>query len=249
MNTAKPLGYIAYEGPSAIDGQPIVVIVTGLGKSTNRKTGSMIQTFILRQDVHPLEALRSGQDESICGQCEHRPVLVRAGNGKAPCYVDVSRAPAAVWRAYRRGRYVKAAPWVIARAIAGRVLRIGTYGDPAAAPVEMWQSMVVYVAGWTGYTHQWRTLGREWQLLVMASADSTQDRADAKLAGWRTFRVSIGVERQDGEITCPASKEAGARVTCIDCRLCRGAQLAARDIVIADHALGHKRRVIQLAAA
>jgi hypothetical protein len=209
----------------------------------------MIQTFILRQDVHPLEALRSGDDESICGQCEHRPALVRAGNGKAPCYVDVSRAPAAVWRAYRRGRYLKAPTHVIARAIAGRVLRIGTYGDPAAAPVRVWQGLTVYVAGWTGYSHQWRILDREWQLLVMASADSADDRADAKLAGWRTFRVSIGLDRQDGEISCPASKEAGARVTCIDCKLCRGAQIAARDIVIADHALGHKRRVIQLQAA
>jgi hypothetical protein len=246
---SKPLGYIAYDGPSLIDGAPIVVIVTGLSGSSNRKTGSMIQTFILRQDVHPMEALKSGQDESICGQCEHRPALVRAGNGKAPCYVDVSRAPAAVWRAYKRGRYLKAPTHVIARTIAGRVLRIGTYGDPAASPIRVWQGLTVYVAGWTGYSHQWRTLGREWQLLVMASADSASDRADAKLAGWRTFRVSIGLDKQDGEISCPASKEAGARVTCIDCKLCRGAQIAAKDIVIADHALGHKRRVILLAAA
>ena len=245
----SPLGYIAYEGPSLIDGAPIVVVVTGLKASKNRKTGSMVQTFILRQDTHPLEAIKTGDDASICGDCEHRPALVRAGNGKAPCYVDVSRAPAAVWRAYRRGRYVKAPTHVIARAIAGRVLRIGTYGDPAAAPIRVWQGLTVYVAGWTGYSHQWRTLGREWQLLVMASADSPSDRADAKLAGWRTFRVSIGLDRQNGEIPCPASKEAGSRTTCIDCKLCRGAQIAAKDIVIADHALGHKRRVIQLQVA
>lgn len=249
MSTTKPLGFIAYEGPSLIDGAQIVVIVTGLSGSSNRKTGNMVQTFILARDVHPLEALRSGEDASICGQCEHRPALVRAGNGKAPCYVDVSRAPAAVWRAYHRGRYLKASAHVIARALAGRVLRIGTYGDPGAAPLRVWSSMVVYVAGWTGYTHQWRTLGREWQLLVMASVDSEPDRIDAKLAGWRTFRVSIGVDRQDGEAHCPASKEAGARTTCINCTLCKGAQIAARDIVIADHALGHKRRVIQLTAA
>jgi hypothetical protein len=248
MSTTKPLGFIAYEGPSLIDGAQIVVIVTGLSGSSNRKTGNMVQTFILRQDVHPLEALRSGEDESICGQCEHRPILAKQ-SGKAPCYVDVSRAPAAVWRAYHRGRYVKAPAHIIARALAGRVLRIGTYGDPGAAPLRVWSSMVVYVAGWTGYTHQWRTLGREWQLLVMASADSPSDRIDAKGAGWRTFRVSIGVDRQDGEAPCPASKEAGARTTCINCTLCKGAQIAARDIVIADHALGHKRRVIQLTAA
>ena len=241
----QPLGYIAYDGPSAIDGAPIVVIVTGLTGSANRKTGSMVQTFILRQDIHPTEALKTGEDESICGQCEHRPLLARE-TGKAPCYVDVSRAPASVWRAYRRGRYTKAPVHVIARALAGRVLRIGTYGDPAAAPVRVWQALTVYVAGWTGYSHQWRTLDRAWQLLVMASADSPADRADAKAAGWRTFRVSIGLDRQDGEISCPASREAGARVQCIDCKLCKGAQIVAKDIVIADHALGHKRRVINL---
>lgn len=246
--STKPLGYIAYEGPSLIDGQPIVVIVTGLSRSENGKTGSMVQTFILRQDVHPSVAIKSGQDESICGQCEHRPALARV-TGKSPCYVKVHKAPAAIWRAYRRGRYVKAPLHIIARALAARVLRIGTYGDPAAAPVRVWQNLVVYVAGWTGYTHQWRTLDRDWQLLVMASADSVADRADAKSAGWRTFRVSIGVERDHGEISCPASKESGARVQCIDCRLCKGAQIEARDIVIADHAVGHKRRVIALQAA
>jgi hypothetical protein len=245
---SKPLGYIAYEGPSAIDGQPIVVIVTGLTGSKNAKTGSMVQTFILRQDVHPSVALKTGQDESICGDCEHRPALARITD-KPPCYVQVGKAPAAVWRAYRRGRYLKAPLRVIARALAARVLRIGTYGDPAAAPVRVWQALVVFVAGWTGYTHQWRTLDRAWQLLVMASADSVADRADAKAAGWRTFRVSIGVEPAQGEISCPASKEAGARTTCIDCRLCKGAQLAAKDIVIADHAVGSKGRVIRLQAA
>jgi hypothetical protein len=133
--------------------------------------------------------------------------------------------------------------------IASRVLRLGTYGDPAAAPIRVWQSVTVYVAGWTGYSHQWRSLSADWQYLVMASADSVSDRRDAKLAGWRTFRVSIGIDRQDGEISCPASKESGARTTCIDCRLCKGTQIAAKDIVIADHALGHKRRVIQLQSA
>lgn len=244
----SPLGFIAYEGPSAIDGAPIVVVITGIKASSNRKTGSMVQSFILRQDLHPVEAIRTGADQSICGDCRHRPILARE-TGEPPCYVETGKAPAAVWRAYQRGRYIKAAPHVIARFIAGRVLRIGTYGDPAAAPLRVWKALVVYAASWTGYTHQWQQLGREWQLLLMASADTPAERARAKLAGWRTFRVSIGLDRQAGEISCPASKEAGARVQCIDCRLCRGAQIAARDIVISDHALGHKRRVINLQAA
>ena len=71
-----PNGYIFYEGPSAIDGAPIVVIATGFASATgNRKTGDMVQTYIIRQDVKPTDALRTGQDASICGDCKHRPIL------------------------------------------------------------------------------------------------------------------------------------------------------------------------------
>ena len=241
----KPLGYILYEGPSMIDGQPIVVILTGIDGSSNRKTGSMLQTYILRSDVHPIDAVRMGDDESICGSCEHRPILARS-TGKPPCYVEVGKGPSMVWQAYKRGRYTRLPIWQIARLIAARVLRIGTYGDPAAAPIRVWQGLIVYVASWTGYSHQWRIIDAEWQYLVMASVDSEVDRIDAKLAGWRTFRVSIGIDPQMGEISCFASKESGARTTCIDCRLCKGTQIAAKDIVIADHGLGHKRRVIAI---
>ena len=38
-------GYILYEGPSALDGAPIVVIATM--ETSNAKTGAMVQTWIL----------------------------------------------------------------------------------------------------------------------------------------------------------------------------------------------------------
>jgi hypothetical protein len=239
---SAPLGFIAYEGPSEIDGAPIVVIVT-TGASANSKTGDMVQTWVLRADVHPQDALASGADASVCGDCEHRPILA-AQTGAARCYVNVSRAPASVWRAYRRGRYQRAPLAVIARSIAGRVLRIGTYGDPAAAPLATWRALVVYVAGWTGYSHQWRTLGPEWGLYVMASADRPEDRTDARARGFRSFRVSTDpTDRVAGaEAVCPASAEGGRRATCTTCQLCAGRQVAARDIVILDHGPGWQRR-------
>ena len=41
----NPNGRILYEGPSMLDGAPIVVIATGFAERTaNAKTGSMIQT-------------------------------------------------------------------------------------------------------------------------------------------------------------------------------------------------------------
>ena len=83
----------------------------------------------------------------------------------------------------------------------------------------------------------------------MASADTVDQAAKANLYGMRVFRVSIGADRQPGETTCPASAEGGRRATCADCMLCGGTTKKAKDVVIADHAVGHKRRVIMMASA
>lgn len=73
MAQRKPTGFVIYEGPSVLDGAPIVAIA--VTASDNRKTGNMVQTYILRRDVHPSEALRTGDDASIRGDCKHRPAL------------------------------------------------------------------------------------------------------------------------------------------------------------------------------
>lgn len=248
----KILGYIAYEGPSEIDGRPIVVIVNKLSGSDNAKTGAdLVQTFIIRSDVNPVDALKTGDDVSICGQCAHRPLLA-SKTGDAPCYVNVGRSVRSVYDAYMRGRYVRATPGTLRRILAGRKIRLGTYGDPAAAPVRMWQEITADAAGIVGYSHQWQSVGFDhaaWAPLVMASADSIDEAAQANLYGMRVFRVSVGVDKQAGETTCPASAEGGKKATCDSCMLCGGTTKAARDVVIADHALGHKRRVIMLASA
>ena len=58
---------ILYEGPSLIDGQPIVAIATYSDKNT--KTGLMVQTYILCQNIDPRDANKTGADFSICGKC------------------------------------------------------------------------------------------------------------------------------------------------------------------------------------
>ena len=75
----------AWKGLSPIDGAPIVLLITGLSpikseQSINRKTGPMIQTYILRQDMAPIVAVMSGMDRSICGDCPLRPSTVKASN-------------------------------------------------------------------------------------------------------------------------------------------------------------------------
>ena len=249
---AKILGYIAYEGASQIDGSPIVVIVNKIDNgSANAKTGAIVQTFIIRSDVNPVEALQTGADESICGDCEHRPALAK-NTGAAPCYVQVGKSVQSVYHAYKRGRYIKADPATIARALQGKIVRLGTYGDPFAAPVTMWNQIIRYAAGHRGYTHQWNRPDFDaaaWSPLVMASADTIDQAAHANLLGMRVFRVSIGVDKQTGETTCPASAEGLRKSTCAKCTLCAGTSIQARDVVIADHAAGHARRVISIAAA
>lgn len=240
-------GLIIHEGRSRIDGAPIVVILAALAGSKNTKTGRLVQSYILRADVDPLEAARTGADESICGQCEHRPTLAKK-TGRPPCYVNIGRGPMQVFKAYKRGTYDRATPEQAAALIFGRRLRIGTYGDPAAAPVELWETLTQYTEGHTGYSHQWKTLDVDrWKRLIMASADSLDDAALANLYGYRVFRVSTeDAPPAPGEAVCPASAEAGKRTQCADCLLCAGTSKTARDIVIQDHAPGHRRRVIQL---
>jgi len=68
-----------WRGASPYDGTPIVLLITGLVRpSKNRKTGPMVQSYILRQDMRPIEAVTTGADAAICGACPFRPTLARA---------------------------------------------------------------------------------------------------------------------------------------------------------------------------
>ena len=217
MPKPKPTGFVLYRGPSLIDGAPIVAIA--ITSSSNRKTGNMVQTYILRADVDPLTASRQGADVSICGTCPHRHHTGGA------CYVNLGRGPRAVFDAYMRGRYPQD-PSAAAFASLGRMVRLGTYGDPAAVPTHVWQSLTAAAAGHTGYTHQWANPHTDPALatLCMASVDSDDDAARAIMLGWRYFRIRPGTDAplHAREFVCPASEEAGKRKTCATCKACSG---------------------------
>lgn len=242
-----PNGAVIYEGPSRIDGAPIVVIVTGLSKaSSNTKTDDMIQSWILRADISPLDALRTKQDASICGGCPHRPQEVgfKMVKGikvqtwfKRSCYVNVAQAPMAVWNAYKRGSYPMLSADALSLATSGRLVRLGSYGDPAAAPLAVWQAYTALASGWTGYTHQWKSERlRGVASLCQASVDSVEEAAKAKALGLGYFRVApIGGERLADEQGCPASKELGNVASCATCKKCDG---SGRFVVIDAHGIG-----------
>lgn len=223
------IGGVIYQGPSMIDGSPIVVIVTGFRKSKNSKTGAMLQTWILRADQTPTEAVKSGADQSICGDCRHRD---------SSCYVVVAQAPLAVYKAWQAGRYQDWTGAFPDNRLQGRQIRLGAYGDPAAVPFRVWRRVFEQkLAGWTGYTHQWRNPDvQRLRNFVMASVDSPEEQAQASAAGWRTFRVRhAGETLGEREVICPASDEAGNRTTCEACNLCQGQRSDAKSIVITVH--------------
>lgn len=234
----KANGAILFEGPSAIDGAPIVVIATGLNdKSDNLKTGAMVQTWVMRSDVSPRDALKSGADRSVCGDCRLRPAnKAKLAKGEKGCYVKVWQAPRAVWACYKRDGYPRVSPDEAAELMEGKKVRLGSYGNPSAAPRSIWKTATDKCVGRTGYIHNWRTADPAWSELIMASVESVPEGLEARKLGYRLFRVSKDHDKLKGEVTCPASKEAGFKTTCASCLACGGTSSKARaDIVIAFH--------------
>jgi len=247
---SKPVSSIIYNGPSLIDGQPIVVI--GIIASNNTKTGNMLQTHIIRSDVNPIEASKSGADYSICGDCIHRGLPTDNPDKKTAlnrtCYVNLGQGPLQVYKAYKAGKYPTASPEEVTRLGAKRMIRLGTYGDPAAVPSSVWDSLLKESRGHTGYTHQHNAKQSPDYSRMMYSADNLQDAQKAHDKGYRTFRVvSVQDYEKNGlnallsnEILCPASKENDKGVTCIECKLCTGSQSKAKSIAIVAHGTNRK---------
>lgn len=209
-------GAVFYQGPSVLTGEPIVGIVTGLERmSQNWKTGPMLQTWILAQDQSPVDAVKSGTDQAVCGLCPLR------GQGMVgrKCYVRVDTAPQNVWKAWKAGKYGSK----LLQTAYG--IRLGSYGDPAAIPVEAWYRVIECAPRRTGYTHQWRDINFDPRILdlCMASVESDRDISDFKgeYPGYRYFRVrKVGEKKEKEEIQCPAD----GRITCLICGRCNGGQ-------------------------
>lgn len=212
-----PSGYIIYRGPSLLNQAPIVVVAI-TKKSTNVKTGNVVQTYILVDNGEsPVANVKALADAAICGSCPHR-----RGMGGS-CYVNLGQGPRAVADGIVRGIY-PFDPAAAAAASTDRVVRLGTYGDPAAVPAQVWDALLANAAGNLGYSHQWKSGQAQHVMhLCMASADSESDRDLAKSMGYRTFRVRVAEEPiRAGEFVCPASKEAGYKKTCATCGACSG---------------------------
>jgi len=246
MKQPKPKSSVIYSGPSLIDGKPIICIA--IIKSGNIKTGNAIQTHIIRSDISPMDASKSGEDYSICGECIHRgtptdnPEKKQALNRS--CYVTLYQGPTVVYKGYKRGIYPTASADDTRAIGKGRMVRLGSYGDPSAVPQSVWDALLEDSIGHTGYTHQ-HNANTDYSRL-MYSADTKEQAQIAHSQNKRTFRViPVKVWENQGkasmlqsEILCPASNEAGNKVTCIDCKLCVGSSIKAKSIAIVSHGTG-----------
>lgn len=226
-------GFVIDRGLSPIDGQPYVAVLTL--RSVNTKTGDMAQVFIIRPDLHPSEALATGADRTICGDCPHRPRWsLELGRVVRSCYVEVGKSVAAVWHAFTRGSYPDWSP-EHAHHLRGRRIRWGAYGDPAILTEHVVRNLTAIADGHTGYTHQWRAPWAQWARgLFQASCDSFADYLAASDAGWRTFAVVPQGEAPYSGKLCPATAE-NSQAQCLTCSLCDGAK---RDIFVEAHGAG-----------
>lgn len=264
LRSGKIAGVILWQGASAIDGSPIVLVATKFDAgSDNDKTGAMVQTFILPDPIAAgietrgatpsriVAWLKATGARSICGDCPHAwKYNDKTGEfAKGSCYVREYQSPAAVLGAVARGSYPIAgidfpASWILHLA-AGLMVRLGSYGDPAACDPGIIAEFVHRAAGRTGYTHMWKsayTAARDNALAlapyVMASCDSLADYTAATGAGYRAFLVvpqsaaygersilSVGAHIT-GAMICPASTEfekvTGRLSSCAKCGACSG---------------------------
>jgi hypothetical protein len=248
-----PHGVILYDGPSMLDGYPVVVVLTSLrGTSANTKTSGdgdapvlpLAQTYIIpramlagmrappagasKEERATIKAansrqwfanLAAGDDVSACGDCTLRPANVNRirprENAPDPCYVlngppDV--AAAIVAGAYPTATLDEAAAYVRAMLQRNRIagVRGGSWGDPAAAPVEVHAALheaihadgqrrrVLHPDGrerravWTCYSRTWEyapAVALPWRGLAMASAHTPAEAQRAQASGWRPFAV------------------------------------------------------------
>jgi hypothetical protein len=245
---------VVYDGPSAIDGAPIFAVATVA--SSNRKTGGMVQVWIMRRDIDPITANRTGADYSICGNCplrgraNNKPSGYATGRG---CYVNLIQAPNAVYKTFSRGGYPVLEPGQLKQYGRGQKIRAGAYGDPMAIPAEVWRELLAEAETFTGYTHQLNETftpadsRRTFTRFCMASADTLQQARAFWAEGFRTFRtITSPDDIAPGEILCPATYEAGQKTTCAACGLCKGSGIKAKNIAAVVHGSQKKNAAVAL---
>jgi hypothetical protein len=216
----RPLGVVLHRGVSPFTGENFVVVAV-FGRSSNSKTGDMLQVYILADtSAKPTETVKTGADATVCGDCPLRGIMGKART----CYVNLGQGPRTVHDALNRGRYPEYSANEHDRFFRGRKIRWGAYGEPVLIPLALVAHLSAIADGHTGYTHQHRRPEFQgFRAYFMASVHTPAEGADAVARGWRYFRASNDGAPAPGEIICPASDAGGWRKDCTTCNACKGA--------------------------
>lgn len=192
------------------------LVFTALNGSSNRKTGDMVQTYLLDKS-------RLTSEKSVFGaKCQACPMV-------RECYV--SRDKLSVRRSLvltlegERRTYEKRELVDVLPLLQGRLIRLGTYGDPSAIPLSDLALICSAAKGHTGYTHFWREVDEGYSAYLMASCETLADELLSNALGYRAFRVLLDAhnvhETSDKSVQC---LNASVGLTCAECLLCSGSQ-------------------------
>lgn len=201
-----------------------LLILTGLKRpSQNRKTGPMVQSFLL-------DPARIQPEPKIFGsRCETCPMVQR-------CYVG--RDKLSVRRAVVENKYPQVQLRQALIELEGKKIRLGTYGDPSVLELSTLAEITRVTSGHTGYTHYWSSVDNGYSRYLMASVESVSLKEEAQALGYRTFRVipkNESITLEDDEILCPFSTHG---TQCHDCGLCDGKRADSdkrKNIAILEH--------------
>lgn len=114
------------------------------------------------------------------------------------------------------------------------LLRLGTYGEAVAMPLNFISQLIPLAKKHTAYTHRWHLEEyQKYSAYFMASTDNSILSRIAKDKGWRVFEVG---ENSDS-IQCLSDPKLPKeqRVNCARCGLCSGNKLQAKSIYIFNH--------------
>jgi hypothetical protein len=204
--------------------------------TSNTKTGALIQNYIIPAEWIESDAkISTLSDKAVCFDCPHSKEINKT------CYVRKGQSEMGLASKVRSLRKLgldnipELSPAMEAdllQAIEGKGVRFGSYGEPILLGEALIGKISKRAKFWTGYTHQWHK--NNWaKNYFMASVETETISNLAQKSGFRTFFV--GETTDKNYVTCPASKEAGQKTTCDNCKLCMGTQSKAKSVTILPH--------------
>jgi len=190
------------------------LVFTGLkSRSNNSKTGKAVQTYLIDKENISVKDTFGAR----CGDCPMR----------TKCYVnqDKHSVRGALKKLIvgERTSYRWSVLSDVLPLLRGRILRLGTYGDPSVIPLCDLEQITSACEGWLGYTHFWRDVDPAYARYLMASCESASHELLASSLGYRRFKARLSLEDNilSDSILCPAVSRG---ITCDRCGLCNGSR-------------------------